>query len=233
VAAVGWDSTTGLGNRSFAHLLIAHFLSFQKSNWAIAHSFALLKRANEQSLFSLLFAKGRIALFSALFKRANERSLFFCSIKKSNKRAIAILLFQKEQRKERLLFLKERKSKNEQKMSNFPICSFLAKKKEHIDHFQNKQMANPDCRVRQSLICSFVYRSFPLLSKKQLSDRSFCCSLQKSKWGIALFSLFSKERQKERSLFCSFKKSERAKMSDRSFSKWANAQPCHILMEFL
>jgi len=79
-----------------------------------------------------------------------------------------------------------------------------------------------------------------------MSARSFRCFLQKSEWAIALFLLFSKERPKERSLFCSFKKSdkksERAKMSekwaifqnahfslkkksDRSFSKWVNAQP--------
>jgi len=63
---------------------------------------------------------------------------------------------------------------------------------------------------------SFAHCSFPLFSKERLSDRSFCCSLQKSKWAIALFSLFSKERQKERSLFRSFKKND--EKSNRSFT---------------
>jgi len=46
-----------------------------------------------------------------------------------------------------------------------------------------------------------------------MSNCSFRCSLQKSKWAITLFLLFLKERPKEgpkeRSLFCSFKKSNK------------------------
>jgi len=122
-------------------------------------------------------------------------------------------------------------------MSDFPNCSFFV---------QNEQMANRGCRVGQSLIRSSfisspskraIERSLAhlLFEKERLSDRSFRRSLQKGEGGIAIFkratkraialSLFQKERLKEWSLFHSFKKSERAKMRDRSFSKWANAQP--------
>jgi len=52
-------------------------------------------------------------------KRAIERSLFFALFNRETKRAIALSLFQKE-----------RRSENEQKMSDFPNRSFFAQKKE-------------------------------------------------------------------------------------------------------
>jgi len=55
--AQGWAIT---------HSLFAHFLSFQKSDCAIARSFALWKRANERSLLLSLFAK----------KQKSDRSFF-------------------------------------------------------------------------------------------------------------------------------------------------------------
>jgi len=68
---------------------------------------------------------------------------------------------------------------------------------------------------------AIAHRSF---SKERLCDCLINCSLKKSKWKIALFVPLCK-RAKELSLFRSFKKKERGKMSDRSFLKWANAQP--------
>jgi len=108
---------SGLGHRSLAHLLIAHFRSFQKSNWAIACSFALLKRANDRTLFLALFAKEWMSdcAFFALCK--SDRS--FALSKRVTKRGITLLLFQKE-----------RKSKNEQKMSNFPQSLIFCSKRE-------------------------------------------------------------------------------------------------------
>jgi len=104
---------------AIAHSLIAHVRSFQKSDWAIARLFALLKTAIERSLFLLLFAKEQMRdrSFFALFKRATKRAIALS--KRATKRAIALLLFQKE-----------RKSENERKMSDFPNCSFFAQKKE-------------------------------------------------------------------------------------------------------
>jgi len=52
------------------------------------------------------------------------------------------LLFSKEQQITLSLFQKEQKSENEQKMSDFPNCSFFAKKRA-IAHFQNERMPNP------------------------------------------------------------------------------------------
>jgi len=105
----------GLGNCSFAH-----FHSFQKSDWAIA-------------------------LFVALCKRANERLLFFCSFQKSNEKSDCSFALSKRATKRAIahsLFQKEQKSKNEQKMSNFPNHSFFFKKRV-IAHFQNERMPNP------------------------------------------------------------------------------------------
>jgi len=151
--------------------------------------------------------------------------------KRTMKRAIALSLFQKERWKERSLicsFKKSERAKMSEKWVIFQIAHFSIKKRA-IAHFQSEQMVNPGCRVGQSLIRSFAHRSFPLLSKERLSNRSLNCSFKKSNWAIALFSLFSKEQQKERSLFCSFKKSD--EKSDRSFAlskrakeqKWAIA----------
>jgi len=67
----------------------------------------LLLFAKERSLFSSLFAK----------EQMSDRS-FFAVFKRATKSAIALSLFQKE-----------RKSENQQKMSNFPNCSFFAQKK--------------------------------------------------------------------------------------------------------
>jgi len=58
-------------------------------------------------------------------KRANERSLFFALFKSATKRAMALLLFQKE-----------RKNENERKMSDFPNRSIFAQKKS--DHSFSK-----------------------------------------------------------------------------------------------
>jgi len=109
---------------TIAHSLITHFCSFQKRDWAISRSFALLKRANEQALFLSLFAKEQvsdcsfwhslqkskwaIALFSLFSKEQPEEQLLFCSFKKSDKksnrsftlskRAIALSSFKKSER---------------------------------------------------------------------------------------------------------------------------------------
>jgi len=89
---------------------------------------------------------------------------------------------------------------------------------------------------------SLFFRSFQ--KSDQMSDRSFAFSKRATKRAFAL----SKRATKKRSLFRSFKKSEREKMSEkwaifqiahfslkkkshRSFSKWANAQPCPDLTE--
>jgi len=93
---------------AIAHLLIAHFRSFQKSDWAIARSFALLKRATEQLLFLLLFAKEQmsdrsfqrslqkskwaIALFLLFSKERPKSDHSFALSKRATKRAIALLL---------------------------------------------------------------------------------------------------------------------------------------------
>jgi len=117
------------------------------------------------------------SLISAPFKRAIEQSLFFCSFQKSDgsftlskratKRAIAHSLFQKEQ-----------KSEKKQKMSDFPNCSFFAQKKEQLLIFKISKWPTLAAGVGNR---SFAHRSFLLISKDQLSDCSFHCSLQKSK----------------------------------------------------
>jgi len=155
-----------LGNRSFTHSLFAHFRSFQ--------------RANEQLLFSLLFAKEQKSdrSFVALLKRPNERSLF-----RSFK-------------------------KNEQKMSKkgaiFKIPHFSLKKRA-IAHYQYEQilgnsfahLLNCSSLIFKRAIVQSLAQS--LFKKERMSDRSFCRSLQKKKseWAIAL-SLFQKERKSKK-----------------------------------
>jgi len=110
-------------NGAIAYLLIIHFRSFQKSNWAITGSFALLKKANERSLFSALFAKERMSdrSFFALFKRVTKRAIaLLLFLKEWQKEWSLFCSFKKSDKKERLLFQKEQKGKNERKMSNFP-----------------------------------------------------------------------------------------------------------------
>jgi len=119
----------GLGNRSFAHLLMVHFRSFQMSDWSIARSFALCKRANEQSLF-------------ALFKRATKRE-------------IALLLFQKE-RSLFCSFKKSERAKMSKKWAIFQIAHFLLKKRA-IAHFQNERMPNPVNDASSLLFYHFHY----------------------------------------------------------------------------
>jgi len=98
---------------SFAH---HSFRSFQKSDWAIARSFTLLKKANERLLFSSLFAK----------EGMSNRS-FWHSLQKSKWAIALFLLVSKERPKERLLFQKEQ----QKELSLF--CS-LKKSNQKSDH---------------------------------------------------------------------------------------------------
>jgi len=98
--------------------------------------------------------------------------------------------------------------------------------------------------IRSSLISALFKRAtkraitLSLFQKERQKERSLFQKEQRAER-----SLFQKEQRAERSLLCSFKKNESAKMSkkwaifqiahfslkkksDRSFSKWANAQPC-------
>jgi len=72
----------GLGNRSFAQSLIAHFRSFQKSECVIALFVALCKGANERSLFVSLDLKERLCDF--------PHNRFFQKSDKKNNRTIAL-----------------------------------------------------------------------------------------------------------------------------------------------
>jgi len=118
---------------------IAHFQNEQMANpgcrvgqlliCSFAHcSFPhLFKRAIEQSLFLLLFAKERMSnrSFFVLFKRATKRAI---ALSLFQKRVIALSLFQKEQ-----------KSVNEQKISDFPFAHFSLQKKERSLIFKTNE----------------------------------------------------------------------------------------------
>jgi len=94
---------------------------------------------------------------------------------------------------------------------------------------------NQGWAIAHSLIRSFAHRSFPLFSKELLSDRSFCRSLQKSEWAIALFgalckranerslfsALFAKEWMSDRSLFALFKRATKRAIALTLFRSFA------------
>jgi len=104
-----------------------------------------------------------LALFA---KEQMSDHSFFVLFKKATKRTIALSLFQKERQKEQSLFRsfkksdkksypsfalsKRGKSKNEQKMRDFPNRLFFAQKKRAITHFHFERMPNPDSRARIS-----------------------------------------------------------------------------------
>jgi len=148
----------------------------------------------------------------------------FCSFQKSNKKSDCSFALSTRAKKQKLA-----------KNKRFSKWLLFGSKKRASAHFQNEQMANPGCRVGQSLICSFAHCSFPLLSKERLSNRLLICSFKKSDWAIALFValciraialflLFSKEQQKEQLLFCSFKKSDKKSNGSFALSKRAKAK---------
>jgi len=169
---------------AIAHLLITHFRSFQKSDWAITRSFALLKRANEQSLFFRSFQKSN---------QKSDRS--FALSKKATKRAIALSLFKKSDENSNRSFALSKRVK----MSD---CSF--------SKWTNAQPCS--CRVGQSLICSSLISALfkraneqsgflALFAKEQMSDCSFLALYKRATKRAIALSLFQKEQQKEQSLF--------------------------------
>jgi len=175
--------------------------------------------------------------FCSSLQKSEWAIALFCSFQKSDEKSDRSFALSKRATKR---VIKERMSENEHKMSGFPNRSFFAQKRA-IAHVQNKQLANPGCRVGQLLICSFAHFrsfqksdwaipcSFALL--KRAIERSllslFSLLFAKERMSDRSFSLFSKERRKERSLFRSFKKSKRAKMS----KKWEILQIAHFSLK--
>jgi len=156
--------------------------------------------------------------FVALCKRANEQSIF-----RSYKKC--------------------KRAKNNQKISSFPYRSFFAQKKSN----RSLSIWNKCWAITHLLHCSS-----PIF--KRAIVWLLIRSLKRSKWVIALFValckraieqlithlLFKKEQLSDWLLICSpqksneksnltFALSKRAKMSDRSFSNWANAPPWFFL----
>jgi len=144
--------------RSFAHRsfpLIAHFRSFQKSDWTIARSFALLKKERMSDCSfcrSLQKSEWALALFLLFSKERPKEWSLFCSFKKSDKKSYRSFALSNRATKRAialLLFRKEWKSKNERKWAKmckkwaiFQIDHFSLKKRA-IAHFQNERMPNP------------------------------------------------------------------------------------------
>jgi len=73
--------------------------------------------------------------FSALFQKATKKWLLFHSFQKSDQKSDHSFALSKRVTKRAIAFLllwKEQKSKNKQKMSNFPNHPFFAQKKERL-----------------------------------------------------------------------------------------------------
>jgi len=95
--------------------------------------------------------------------------------------------------------------------------------------FKKEWMSDPSfCRSLQKSDRAIA----PLLLfwKEQMSDRSFrsfCCSFQKSdKKSDRSFSLSKRAKEQKWAVSKSFIHFSLKNKSDRSFSKWANVQPC-------
>jgi len=110
--------------------LIAPFQNKQMHNPAAA---GLGNRSFAHRSF-LLFSKEQMSDRSLWCSFQNSEwaiALFFALFKRATKRAIALSVFQKEW-----------KSKNEQKMSDFPNCSFFSQKKSDRSFFKFFKWAN-------------------------------------------------------------------------------------------
>jgi len=79
----------------------------------------------------------------------------------------------KRQQKERSLFPSFKKSDKKSDRS-FALSKRAKEQKRAIAHFQNDQMANPGCRVGQSLICSsLIYTPFKRAIEQLLAHLLF------------------------------------------------------------